>query len=160
LRNPTLEHLGPLVKLDWGKLCPEDLQATHELEGLCGLLKQLGPAARDCVLDLEPLLRHDDEVIYVGVKLALASALLHLDAENARALETLERIAASDDARDRDGVVGCLESAPVAVQFRFRGLIEKLSHDPDEEVREDAQALLAKLNSDSKAGPSREKPPK
>ncbi len=159
LRYITLEallrvHLGPewigplrpLLKLDWEKLCAENLMACLELERLAKILGQLGPAARECISDLEKLLHCPDEVISPDKKITIACAVLGMDASHAAAAQVLEHFAASEEHFDRKCVVVELSEMPAALQLQFVNLIEKLlerfAASEDESVRGDVVYCL------------------
>jgi hypothetical protein len=138
-------HLRPLLKIHWEKLCPKNVMACLDLERLAKILGGLGPAARECIPDMERLLHFSDEVIFPGQKIPIACALLEMDSGHTAARHVLEHFAESADPFNRWCVARELWDVPLALQKQFRPLLEKLAADPDEKTRNEAQDRLHDL---------------
>lgn len=145
VESTLLRFLKPLLKRNWEKLCPENLMVSLELNALAGVLRRMGSAARECMPDLEQLLRLNDNVISPYTKIEIAHTLLEIDADNALALETLERVAA--DPKNREYLTWHLGYIPLPALGRLHRLIEKLAADPDKSVQAAARELLDRFNS-------------
>jgi hypothetical protein len=137
--------LHPLLKLHWEKLCPKNVMSCLDLERLAKILGGLGPAARECIPDMERLLHFSDEVIFPGQKIPIACALLEMDSGHTAARHVLEHFAESADPFNRWCVARELWDVPLALQKQFRPLLEKLAADPDEKTRNEAQDRLHDL---------------
>jgi HEAT repeat protein len=142
LEDDLLAYLQPLLKLDWGTLCTQDLMSLCELGALCNVLGKLGPAARAFAADLERLLRVDDEAIPPSQKMDIALALMQIAPGHPLARQTLERFAAAEDEDRRYSLLWSLASSPFLLQVQLLDLLKKLTADPVPRVRAEALQLL------------------
>ncbi len=136
-------HLRPLVKRDWVEECRQPrLVPWMRLGYLAQILGRLGPAASDCVPDLERLLLVDDQILPSSRKSQIACALVQVDPDNQPGRAFLLRLATSPDPEKRRDFMDEMLGLPRTVWDSFREWIEKLADDPDEDARMSAGILL------------------
>ena len=101
----------------------------------------IGPSAAAAKPELEALLGHDDPYL----RMAAAVALLRIDGSHQRAYEEVATLLKHWDAELRLFTLITLKDSGSAAQTA-KPLIESAKNDADEDVRQEAERLLAKLN--------------